>query len=192
MPFTCAGRRVARLARSHAPPCPGMARPGPARTALPHPTRAATARTTQIDFRVTSPLRAPRCLRSLHSRNSGMELRFRHPLARRQGVAQLLTAMRSARRTVPTRSRASARTDARPRPRSQARAASDDAKRVCRPSAWQENKKLTRGMDSALARPCAAVARGARHCAPFLYRRMSPCEMVTTCHPRQTCQSGAC
>lgn len=187
----CSGRRVARLARSRALPCPGTARPGPDRTALPQPTRAATARTTQIHFRMTSPLRTLQSLRSLHSRNSGMALRFRCPLARRLGVAQLLAAKRSARRVVPTRSRASARTDARPRPRSQARLASRGAKRVCRASARQENKKLPREMEPALARPGAAVAPGSTHCAPFRCRRMRPCEVVTTCHPRQTCQSGA-
>lgn len=69
------GCRVARLAQSHALPCQGMAGPGPARTTLSHSTRIGTARTTQVDFRMTSPLRALRSLRSSHSRNSGMKLR---------------------------------------------------------------------------------------------------------------------
>ena len=160
----CAGRRVAWLARSHALPCPGTARPGPASTALRRPMRIATARAPQMDFRVTSPLRAPRSLRSLHSRNSGMESRFWCPLARRQWVLQLLPSKRPARRTVPPRSRTSARADARPRPRSQARTASHGAERVCRPAARQENKRLAREVDPALAWPCAAVA-GARRTA---------------------------
>ena len=33
---------------------------------------------------------------------------------------------------------------------------------------------------------------GSTHCAPFRCWRTRPCEVVTTCHPRQTCQSGAC
>lgn len=33
---------------------------------------------------------------------------------------------------------------------------------------------------------------GSTHCEPVRRRNMRPCEVVTPCHPRQTCQSDAC